>query len=301
MGTTNPFGQNGVYDNNPEFNTLYKAGWMALFGDGHFGWKMTGVASMILAIWGMYVLGGLLGGRSTAIAAAGFSAASHYLFGLLNGGYNHLDALPVTIWTMVAFVLGLKKRDPWFLFLAGIGVGIGFYFHYSARIVGPVMLLVAMVSVSPREYLRLWPVIAGFLLAAWPTLLIARAEILTKMLAQTAAGYSEVVVGSVSERLISNVKLNLSAFHFNHGFAHLCGWAAAGSDHRRLGRDRNWSRDWKSKHPSRQTLFNLDRRGVPGDRLNLALPDNGDHPSCSPSCCLWLCWPAWRRPPDTGC
>ena len=215
MGTTNPFGQNGVYDNNPEFNTLYKAGWMALFGDGHFGWKMTGVASMVLAISGMYALGGVLGGRATAVAAAGFLAASHYLFGLLNGGYNHLDALPVTIWTMVAFVLGLQKRTSWFLFLAGIGVGIGFYFHYSARIVGPVMLLVAMVSVSPREYLRLWPVIAGFLLAAWPTLLIARAEILTKMLAQTAAGYSEVVVGSVSERLISNVKLNLSAFHFN--------------------------------------------------------------------------------------
>lgn len=215
MGTTHPFSQNGVYDNNPEFNTLYKAGWMALFGDGHFGWKMTGVASMVLAISGMYALGGVLCGRATAITAAGFLAASHYLFGLLNGGYNHLDALPVTIWTMVAFVLGLKQRDSWLLFLAGLGVGIGIYFHYSARIVGPVMFLVAMVSVNPREYLRLWPVVAGFLLAAWPTLLIARAEILTKMLAQTAAGYSDVVVGPVAERMISNVKLNLPAFHFN--------------------------------------------------------------------------------------
>ena len=214
-GTTQPFRQNGVYDNNPEFNTLYKAAWMGIFGGGHFGWKMTGVASMMLAVCGLYALGRILGGRGMAIAAAGLFAASHYLLGLLHGGYNHLDALPIMIWTLVAFVMGVRNRDPWPLFLAGVGVGIGFYFHYSARIVGPVMLLVVLASVHPRDYLRFWPVIAGFAVAVWPTLLLAQGEILTKMIEQTPAGYSPVVVGSAGERLLSNIKLNLPAVFFN--------------------------------------------------------------------------------------
>lgn len=214
-GSSDPFSQDGVYDNNPEFNTLYKAAWMGIFGDGHFGWKMTGVVSMVLSICGVYALGGLLGGRATAVAAAGMLAASHYLFGLLHGGYNHLDALPISVWTLVAFVWGIRNKDPWPLFLAGVGVGIGFYFHYSARIVGPVMLLVALLSVHPRDYPRLWPVVVGFTLAVWPTVLLAQEEIITKMVEQTPAGYSPAVVGSVAERLISNVKLNLPAVFFN--------------------------------------------------------------------------------------
>ncbi len=214
-GTTTPFSQEGVYEHHPVMNTVYKAVWMSIFGDGHFGWKMTGVASMALSMTGLYVLGNLLGGRCAAITAAGFLAASHYLFGLLNGGYNHLDALPVTIWTLAAFVIGVRRQDPRFLFLAGVGVGLGFYFHYSARIVGPVMLLAALVAVNPRDYLRLWPVIPGFLLTVWPTLLLAQEEILTKMLDQTAAGYSENIVGPIGERLLTNIKLNLAAFHFN--------------------------------------------------------------------------------------
>ncbi len=214
-GTTKPFSQNGVYDHHPVLSTLYKAAWMAIFGDGHIGWKMTGVVSMIMSICGMFALGSFLGVRRTAVASAGLFAVSHYLFGLLHGGYNHLDALPITIWALVAFVLGLRNKDPWPLFLAGVCVGIGLHFHYSARIVGPVMLLAAIVSVHPRDWLRLWPVVAGFALAAWPTLLLAQGEILTKMIQQTPAGYSPVVVGSAGERLITNISLNLPAPFFN--------------------------------------------------------------------------------------
>ena len=215
-GTTIPFSQNGVYDHHPVLNTLYKAVWMRLFGDDHFGWKMTGVVSMALSISGVYVLAGLLWDRGTAVVAAGLFAASHYLLGLLNGGYNHVDALPVTVWTLVAFGYALRRGSPWLLFLAGVGVGMGFYFHYSARIVGPVMLLVALMTVRPRDYLRLWPIAAGFAVTAWPTILLAQEQILTKMFAQTAAGYSEVVAGPLSDRLMSNLQLNLPAVFFSN-------------------------------------------------------------------------------------
>ena len=215
MGSAEPFSQNGVYNNNPEFNTIYKSVWMRVFGDDHLGWKATGVVSMIMALSGMYVLGWLLGGRAVAVASVAFLASSHYLMGLLHGGYNHLDALPVTLWGLALFVLGMRRKNALFLFLAGVAVGLGFYFHYSARIMGPVMLGAAMLSVHPRDYRRLWPMVPGFLLAAWPTLWLAQEEILTKMFAQTVGGYSDVVAGPAGERLTSNLKLNLPSFFFN--------------------------------------------------------------------------------------
>ena len=215
FGSDQPFSQNGVYGNNPEFNTIYKAALMRVFGEDHFGWKMTGVVSMALSIAGIYALGGLFGGRAAAVGAAGLFAASHYLLGLLHGGYNHLDALPVTIWALTAFVAGLRGKNPLLLFLAGALVGLGFYFHYAARITGPIMLLTGLLAVRPREYLRLWPVIPGFMLMIWPTLLLAQEEILTKMLAETAGGYAEEVAGPTGARLLSNLKTNLPAIFYN--------------------------------------------------------------------------------------
>lgn len=214
-GSSKPFSQDGVYHHHPVFNTVYKAVLMGVFGDDHFGWKMTGVVSMILSIGGMYVLGGLLGGRLAAIGAAGLFAASHYLLGLLHGGYNHLDAMPVMIWGLAAFVSGIRTRNPLLLYLAGAAVGLGLYFHYAARIIGPVMLLTALLAVNPRDYVRLWPALAGFALTAWPTMLVSREEIITRMLAQSVGGYSETVAGSVSARLLSNLELNLPAFFVN--------------------------------------------------------------------------------------
>lgn len=214
-GAANPFSQDGVYHHHPAFNTIYKAILMGVFGDDHFGWKMTGIVSMVLSIGGMYVLGGLLGGRMAAIGAAGLFAASHYLLGLVHAGDNRPDAFPVMIWGLAAFAAGIQRRSPLLLYLAGASVGLGFYFHYSARIIGPVMLVTALFAVSHRDYLKLWPVWFGFALTAWPTLLLAREEIITRMLGQSVGGYSDVVTGSVSARMLSNLELNLPAFFYN--------------------------------------------------------------------------------------
>ena len=209
------FSQDGVYDENPQLSTIYTAAFMWLFGDGHFGWKMSGVVTMTLTIAGVYALGYVLAGRWTAIAAAGFLAASHYLLGLANGGYNHLEGIFIAVWALSFLLMGIRKRDPLWLYLAGAVIGLGFYFHYSARIVGPVALLFALVSVRPRECLRLWPIVPGFVLAVWPTLLLSQEEIVTKMLAESVGGYTRDVSGPVGERLISNLLVNLPAFHYS--------------------------------------------------------------------------------------
>ncbi len=214
-GISRPFSQDGVYGNHPQLNTIYTAAIMRVFGDGHFGWKMTGVVSTALATAGIYVLGYVLGYRSSGILAAGLFASSHYLLGLVNAGYNHTDALPFTVWALAFFVIGLRTRNPLFLYLAGAFVGLGFYFHYSARITGLVMLPTALATIKPRQLLALWPLVFGFLLTAWPTLLISQGEIITRMLAQSVGGYSEAVSGPVARRLADNLTNNLPAFHFN--------------------------------------------------------------------------------------
>ena len=218
-GVFHAFSQDGVYSNHPALNTVYTAAVMGVFGEGHFGWKMAGVVAMALGTAGIYALGYALGNRTIAIVAAASFASSHYLLGLVNGGYNHAEALPVTVWALVLFVIGLRQRNPLLLYLAGALVGLGLYFHYSARIVGPVMLLTALFAIGPRRLLSLWPVGLGFLMTAWPTLLVAQEEIVTKMLSQSVGGYSESISGPVAERLMNNLLVNLPAFHFN-GNAH---------------------------------------------------------------------------------
>ena len=214
-GVFHAFSQDGVYSNHPVLNTVYTVAVMGVFGEGHFGWKMAGVVAMALGAAGIYALGYALGNRTTAIVAAASFAFSHYLLGLVNGGYNHAEALPVIVWALTLFVFGLRQRNPLLLYLAGALVGLGLYFHYSARIVGPVILLTALFAIGPRRLLSLWPVGLGFLMTAWPTLLVAQEEIITKMLSQSVGGYSEAISGPVGERLKNNLLVNLPAFHFN--------------------------------------------------------------------------------------
>ena len=214
-GIFHPFSQEGVHGHHPQLNTIYKAAIMWLFGDGHFGWKMSGVVSMSLATAGIYVLGYLLYSRSAAVLAAGLFAASHYLLGLANAGSSHIDALPPTVWALAFFIMGLRSKNPVWLYIAGVVVGLGFYFHYSARITGVVLLITALAAVKPRQLLAFWPVILGFMLTAWPTVLVAPADIVAKMLAQSVGGYSEAVSGPVAQRLFNNLAINLPAFHFN--------------------------------------------------------------------------------------
>ena len=111
-GVFHAFSQNGVYDYHPVLNTVYKAAVMGVFGEGHFGWKMGGVVAMALATAGVYALGYALGNRTVAMVAGASFAFSHYLLGLVNGGYNHTEALPTTVWALALFVIGCTAEEP---------------------------------------------------------------------------------------------------------------------------------------------------------------------------------------------
>ena len=157
-GLTRPFNQNGVYDRHPVMDIAYQAAVMKIFGGDHVGWVLSSLIAAALAIPGVYLLGYLLGGRKAAAVSATLFASSHYLFAFSHLGYNTLHALPVIVWSLAFFVLGLRRGNPLWLYLAGVVAGFGLYTIFSARILLPVMLAFILLNPARLALLRRsWP------------------------------------------------------------------------------------------------------------------------------------------------
>ena len=214
-GIARPFSQEGVYNHHPYLNSVYQAAVMWIFTEHHFWWKFSSVLSGALAIPGVYILGHTLGGRKAAIASAVLFSFSHYIFAQAHIGNNNLDSVPIAVWSITLFVLGIRKSSASLLYAAGIMAGLGFYTHYSARSVAPIIFLFGLTAFRPREIFSLWPLVLGFALAFAPTFLVEREHLFTRMFSQASGGYSESVSGQFGERILGNVKNNLLAFNYN--------------------------------------------------------------------------------------
>ena len=195
-GPARVFSQSGVFEHHPQMNSVYKHLVMVVFGNDHFGWKMSGALSMAAATAGVYFLGLTIGGRRVGALSAAVFASSHYLMGLMHGGYNHMDSLPYIVWSVGTFVAGVRRRSPVLLYLSGVLLGLGLYTHYSARLIGPVLLLFSLAWVGPRGTLRFWPMGVGFLMAAAPTAMVAGTDLWTKMAAESPGQLFPGCVGS---------------------------------------------------------------------------------------------------------
>ena len=218
-GLTRPFNQNGVYDRHPVMDIAYQAAVMKVFGGGHVGWVLSSLLAAALAIPGVYLLGFLLGGRKAAAVSATLFASSHYLFAFSHLGYNTLHALPVIVWSLAFFVLGLRRGNPLWLYLAGVVAGFGLYTIFSARILIPVML--AFLLLSPARFAllrRSWPVGLGFALAALPALIVNRGDLFSRMLDTTTAVYNET--GDRFAHLLTAAEINALAFNFSPRISH---------------------------------------------------------------------------------
>ncbi len=218
-GLTRPFNQNGVYDRHPVMDIAYQAAVMKVFGGDHIGWVLSSLLAAALAIPGVYLLGYLLGGRKAAALSATLFASSHYLFAFSHLGYNTLHALPVIVWSLAFFVLGLRRGNPLWLYLAGVVAGFGIYTIFSARILMPVMLAFLLLSPSRLALLRRsWPVGLGFALAALPAVIVNRGELFSRMLDTTTAVYNET--GDRLAHLLTAVEINTLAFNFSPRISH---------------------------------------------------------------------------------
>ena len=218
-GLTRPFHQNGVYDRHPVMDIAYQAAVMRVFGGDHVGWVLSSLLAAAAAIPSVYLLGYLLGGRKAAAVSAILFTSSHYLFAFSHLGYNTLHALPVIVWALSFFVLGLRRGNPLWLYLAGVVAGVGLYTIFSARILIPVMLAFLLLSPGRLALLRRsWPVALGFAMAALPALIVNRGELFSRMLDATTAVYDET--GDRLTHILTTLEINTLAFNFSPRISH---------------------------------------------------------------------------------
>lgn len=214
-GIARPFSQEGVYNQHPVMNSVFQAGVMGIVGADYFGWKFSQTLSAALTIPAIYLLGHQLGGRRTAIVATAMFAFSHYVFAFAHTGYNNLSPLSVAAWAVALFILGWRRESPILLYAAGLIAGLGFYTHYSGRAVLPIIVLFSLSMGSPRRLAHLWPLGLGFALTVLPPFVVEQEGVLTRMFGQVVGGYTEAVTGSVWQRVLDNIVLNLPAFSYN--------------------------------------------------------------------------------------
>ena len=214
-GVARPFSQEGVFNKHPVMNSVSQAWVMQVFGADYFGWKFSETLNAALTIPAIYLLGHQLGGRRSAIVAAAIFAFSHYVFAFAHTGYNNLSPLPVAAWAVALFVLGWRRESPILLYAAGLIAGLGFYTHYSSRAVLPILVFFSLSIGSVRKLTHLWPLGFGFALTVVPTFAVDQEGVLTRMFGQVVGGHTEVVTGSVGQRVLDNIALNLPAFSYS--------------------------------------------------------------------------------------
>ena len=215
-GVVRPFDQAGVYGKHPVLGTTYQAFVMGLTGTDHFGWKLSSLIAVAVAIPGVYALARQVGGRGIAAMSSALFTSSHYLFAYAHTGYNNIHAIAPTVWALAALAHGLRRNSRLTLYAAGVLAGLGFYTFFSARTA--IVVIVAFVLLQRglrRAVATLVPTIAGFVVTAAPIFVVSRLDTISGMISEIPGGYSPGVTGPAIERIAENVTRNLLAFNFN--------------------------------------------------------------------------------------
>ena len=222
-GIRDPFAIDGMYGNSPMLNSIYQAFVSWIFGGGGWGWKFSSVLSVAVTVPAIYGLGRLFAGRIAGIVAAGILVSSHYVMAFTHIGYTHLDALPVTAWAVLAFIVGNRRKSAPILFAAGVLVGLGLYTALPARVILPLLAVWLIVSgVGLRRLAGLWPVTLGFAVCALPFLVTNGAETFLVMGLDTISPNSRYgsEIGSPLSRITGNLEHNLLVWWWNDHMSH---------------------------------------------------------------------------------
>ena len=220
-GISDPFSQIGVYDHHPRLGLALKSAVMRFVGADYFGWKSSSVFIAAMTIPGVYWAGTMLGGRVAGAVAAGMFAFSHYVFALAHAGISPIDSLLPSIVAVALFILGTRSKSGLIIFLAGATAGLCFYFNYSARIIMLILFLLLLFETLPKlEIRRGSHLVLGFLWAVWPLFLVNGPDVITSMLSVAIGGQPEASDGTLIDRLLTNVHLNIYAFNFNERSSH---------------------------------------------------------------------------------
>ncbi|MCY4653473.1 MAG: hypothetical protein OXC95_09950 [Dehalococcoidia bacterium] len=222
-GIQRPFALQGVYHNSPMLNSIYQAYVSWVFGGGAWGWKFSSVLSVALTVPGIYILGYIFAGRVAGIVSAVIILGSHYVMAFTHTGYTHLDALPVTVWAVTAFIVGGRRKSAPILFAAGLLAGLALYTALPARVVFPLFLAWILFSrVSLRQLNTFLPTALGFAVCALPFLLANGLDSVLVMGLDTISPNSIFAseIGDPSSRIADNLSGNLLVWWWNDHMSH---------------------------------------------------------------------------------
>lgn len=200
--TWDPFTQAGVYGNHPALSSYAQAVTLKVFGTDQFGWRISSALALMLAAVGLAALGTLVHGRAAGIAAGVTVAAAHPLLAYAHTGYNNIQAVPLMIWSLALGMAARKWKSVGLALLAGAVAGLGWYTFYLSRAAIGVLLVLLVLQTGRGSRIRdLAAAILGFVLAVFPLLAASKWDVLTKMLAESAAK-EQATIGVMLQRVL---------------------------------------------------------------------------------------------------
>ena len=138
-------------------------------------------------------------------------------------GYPNTDVLPIIVWSITLFVLGVRRGSPLLIYASGLLAGLGLLFNIVARAAIVVIILYAMGNPRVRRHLvDLWPWALGVSLIVVPLVLVNGGEVLSTALlkivgpaTQHASEYDGIL-----NQVTANAFRNLLAFSYNPHVSH---------------------------------------------------------------------------------
>jgi len=161
----------------PVASSYLQAWIMRWAGVNLWGWRFASVLPAAATVIPLYLLGRELFDRRVAIAASVMMIVNPYFLSFARLGYNNSQSLlPVTL-CIYFLVLGFRKNNRFYLWLAGLTAGLGFYTYFSAWL-GLVVIIMVITSLPlisrekfRKSFVPLIIVIAGMLAVSLPRVL----------------------------------------------------------------------------------------------------------------------------------
>ncbi len=175
-----PLSDKGVYEQHSVFSSNIQVTLMRTYGVGIYGWRISEVFMVMLAVPALYGLLRLFISEYAALVGVVVFLASHHLLAMSKTGYNNLQALPVVLTALALMALAIKRQNWLGIYLAGVVSTFAFYtFSLAVPFIAlPIMLLVVATFEKPRRWFgnvsALLPQISifilGFFLVFYPRL-----------------------------------------------------------------------------------------------------------------------------------
>ncbi|MCQ3930785.1 MAG: hypothetical protein DPW16_10035 [Chloroflexi bacterium] len=151
-----PLSDQGVYNHFSTFSTYIHVTTMRTYGISIYGWRISEVLMVVLAVPALYGLMRLFVSEYGALLAVVVYLTSHVVMAIAKIGYNNLQALPVVLTALGLMGLAIKRQNWLGIYLAGVVSTLAFYTFSLALpfIILPPLLLIITTIEKPKRWLH---------------------------------------------------------------------------------------------------------------------------------------------------